>query len=334
MKNSRPYPLFACRIFVGCSFLLGAATLATLRAEPEVVDGIAAQVNSDVITFSEVRDLVSGNERSIRSNYTGQELVEKVRQARKAALQTLIDRKLILQEFKKKEYAIPDSLIDDRVATVIREEYGGDRQAFVRTLLAQGMTQAKFREQQRDMVIVQAMRYQNVKSNLLVSPLKLDSLYTTNKPDYTTPEQIHLWMISITKGTVSPGSRDGDPQKAVADEIRDKLNKGGKFEQLASLYSEDSSRQAGGDWGWIDRKTLNETLSNAAFKLDVNKISPVLAQGNSYYILKVSERKSAFTKPLSDVRVDLEKKISAEDRARQNEEWLTGLRAKAFIKTF
>lgn len=332
MKNTRS--LFARRVLLGFGLLLAAAALPVLRAEPEVVDGIAAQVNGDVITFSQVRDLVSGNERSIRTQYSGQEMADKIRDARKAALQTLIDRQLILQEFKKKEYQIPDSIVEDRVNSIIREEYGGDRPAFTRTLQAQGITMAKFREQQRDMFIVQAMRFQNLKTDFIVSPFKLDEMYSAKKPDYTTPEQIHLWMISISKGTVPSGSRESDPQRAVADEIRDKLNKGGKFEQLASLYSEDSSRQAGGDWGWIDNKTLNEALSAVAFKLDVNKVSPVITQGNSYYILRVSERKSAYTKPLTEVRPDLEKKIVAEDKARQASEWLAGLRTKAFIKTF
>ncbi len=333
MKRSRLSPILIYRV------LLGLATLAVpfgsprAHAEPEVVDGIAAQVNNDVITFSEVREVVSGTERSLRSNLSGQELADKIRDARKAALQTLIDRKLILQEFKKKEFSIPNSVIDDRVNTFIREEYGGDRQAFIRTLQAQGMTQTKFRDQQRDIIIVQAMRYQNVKSNFIVSPLKLDALYVTNMPDYTTPEQIHLWMISISKGTPA-GPHEADPQKAVAEEIHAKLAKGGKFDQLASLYSDDPSGKAGGDWGWIDRKTLNESLSNNAFKLDVNKISPVIAQDNRYYILKVTEKKSAFTKPFTDVRGDLEKKIASEERARQSDQWLTGLRAKAFIKTF
>ena len=103
---------------------------------------------------------------------------------------------------------------------------------------------------------------------------------------------------------------------------------------MARLYSQDSSRQAGGDWGWVDRKTLNETLTNAAFRLESNKISDVLDGGNSYYILKVTERKSAYTKPIGEVRPELEKKLFSDERARKQEQWIAGLRAKAFIKTF
>ena len=120
----------------------------------------------------------------------------------------------------------------------------------------------------------------------------------------------------------------------MAEEIRGKLTKGAKFEEMARLYSTDSSRQAGGDWGWVDRKTLNESLTNAAFKLDVNKMSPVIEQGNSYYLLRVTERKSSYTKPLNEVRPELEKKLFSDEKARLQDQWIAGLRAKAFIKTF
>jgi peptidyl-prolyl cis-trans isomerase SurA len=55
---------------------------------------------------------------------------------------------------------------------------------------------------------------------------------------------------------------------------------------MAQMYSEDqSTSDSGGDWGWIERNTLNEKLSNTAFSLKAGGISPVLQIGDSYYIL-------------------------------------------------
>ena len=333
MKNLRSSSVLLCQVLVGFAVLFTPFAL-PVQAAPDVVDGVAALVNNDVITFSQVRELVGPRERSLRNNYTGEELVKKVREARQGALNDLIDRQLILQEFKKKEFAIPSHMIDERIDTIIREDFGGDRQAFVRTLQAQGFTMTKFREAERDKVIVQAMRYQNASPDFIVSPGKIDQLYVNQKPEFTTPEQIHLWMISLDKGS-SIGKGEKDPQKDMAKEIRDKLASGkAKFDEMARLYSQDSSRQAGGDWGWVDRKTLNESLTNAAFRLDSNKISEVLDEGNSYYILKVTERKAAYTKPIGEVRPDLEKKLFSEERDRKYDQWVAGLRAKAFIKTF
>lgn len=331
MKRSRLFSTAAACLFVGaCALLTPVSPM--LGADPDVVDGVAALVNKDVITFSQVREVVAPRERTLRSQYNGQELADKIREARRGALQELIDRQLIIQEFKKKEFAIPQRFVDERVDTIIREEFGGDRQAFIRTLQAQGYTLTKFKESEKEKIIVQAMRFQNVKSSFIVSPIKIDSLYTTSKPEYTTPEQIHLWMIAVNKGVAPVGEKD--PQKESIEEIRKKLLAGAKFEDLAKLYSDDSSRSTGGDWGWIDKKTLNETLTNAAFRLDANKVSPIVEQGQSYYIMKVSERKASYTKPLADVRPEIEKKINSDDRERMQEQWVSGLRKKAFIKIF
>src|SRR5437868_13901376 len=74
----------------------------------EVIDGIAAVVNGDIITYSQVRALVVPREKLLRSQYTGEELVKKVKETREAALKDLIDRQLIIQSFKKENYQIPD----------------------------------------------------------------------------------------------------------------------------------------------------------------------------------------------------------------------------------
>src|ERR1700687_6473696 len=76
--------------------------------DPEVVDGVAAVVNGEVITFSQVRGLVGPREKLLRAQFSGEELIKKVKEARQAALQDLIDRQLILQAFKKENYQIPD----------------------------------------------------------------------------------------------------------------------------------------------------------------------------------------------------------------------------------
>ncbi|MBV8641271.1 MAG: SurA N-terminal domain-containing protein, partial [Verrucomicrobia bacterium] len=150
-------------------------------ADPEVIDGVAAVVNGDVITFSQVQEVSGPRERTLRETYTGQELIDKIKEARLAALSDLIDRQLIVQEFKKKEYSLPEYVVDDQIQSIIKEEFAGDRQAFMRTLNAQGYTMSKFREAQRDKVIVGAMRQNNVKGNFTATPQQIQAYYDANK---------------------------------------------------------------------------------------------------------------------------------------------------------
>jgi peptidyl-prolyl cis-trans isomerase SurA len=127
---------------------------------------------------------------------------------------------------------------------------------------------------------------------------------------------------------------DSAAQKSLAEEILGKLVRGADFARMAEMYSEDSTRTTGGDWGTIERKTLAEPLEKIAFNLPVGKISQIISVGGNYYILKVEEKSGGVSKPLAEVRVDIENKLKQQEAQRVQEQWIAGLRQKAYIKTF
>jgi len=320
------------------SLLLGLVPLLALavplKGAEEVINGIAAVVNGDVITFSQVRELVAAREKSASEIYQGAELQKKIQEMRKEAVKDLIDRALVLQEFKKKEFNIPAYIIDDSVQRIIRQEFGGDRTAFVRTLQAQGYTMARFRDVEKDKMIVQAMRQAKTSENIIVSPVKIREFYNRNSAAYTTPEQVKLRMIVLREGATA-GDAPADPslsKKEMATEIREKLAGGAEFDRLAQMYSEDSTNETGGDWGWVERKTLNEDLSKVAFSLKPGEVSQVIPLDNAYYILMVEAKKPAITKPLSEVQPEIVQALAQEEKLKAQERWLKTLREKAYIK--
>ena len=226
---------------------------AAFAAEPQVVDGIAAIVNGDVITYSQIRMLSAPREKLLRSQYTGEELEKQLREARDAALKDLVDRRLIIQAFKKESYEIPDHFVDERMHEIIRESFGGDRNTFIKTLEAQNYTLGEFKQKETERMIVQAMRGKNVKMNMAISPPKIEDYYKKHRDEFTNKEQIKLRMIMIPSHADTGNSA---AQKAMAEEVLGKLASGAEFDRMAQIYSEDSTRDLGGDWGWIERKTL------------------------------------------------------------------------------
>ena len=189
------------RRFVLPAVLVFSALIASGNAQ-EVLDGIAAVVirgKDDIITFSQVRDLVGPMEKAARDQYKGEELVEKIKEIRLKAINDLIDRQLILQEFKKQKFNIPDHFLDERMATIIREEFGGDRAAFIRTLAAQGFTLEKFKQLETDKMIVQAMRGQNVEGRCDRAREQDRGVLPSHRDEFTSEEQIKLRMIAIKK---------------------------------------------------------------------------------------------------------------------------------------
>jgi peptidyl-prolyl cis-trans isomerase SurA len=301
------------------------------QPEPEVVDGVAAVVNGDVITYSQVRGLVGPREKVLRAQFRGEELVKAVKTAREAALQDLIDRQLIIQAFKKENFQIPDHFVEERMHDIVRTDFGGDRNTFIKTLEAQNFTMGEFKKMETEKMIVQAMRGKNVKLDLIASPAKVEEYYKNHRDEFTSKDQIKLRLIMVPSH-----ASDGEAaaQRAMAEEIFTKLVNGAEFDRMAQLYSEDSTRENGGDWGWVDRKTLAGPLEKAAFALHPGKISNIIEFSANYYILKVEDKHGGETKSMADARADIEKKLIHEEAKNLQEKWLASLRSKAYIKTF
>ena len=294
----------------------------------EVLDGIAAVVNSDVITYSQMRELVGEKEKAVRNQFRGEDLVNKIKEIRLAAINDLIDRQLILQEFKTKGYQIPDYFVDQRVSTLIREEFGGDRQAFLRTLQAQGYTLDRFKQLEKDKIIVQEMRRSAIKGAININENQIEDYYKEHAEQYSTPEQIKLRMLVIR------GSGDNAGPRKMIEEIREKIVSGAEFGDLAKMYSQGSEQESGGDWGWVDRKKMNEDLTKVAFNLKPGQVSKVIEVGGSYYLLFVEAKKTASAKPLKDLHDEIEKALMQAERQRLQEEWIKKLRKPAYIKIY
>jgi len=324
----RPFCLAA---LAASTIMLSPLCRGALAAESQQVDGIAAIVNGEIITYSQVRGLSGPRERLLRSQFTGDELAKQLKTARELALKDLIDRQLIVQSFRKEKFEIPDHFVEERVNDIIRESFGGDRNTFIKTLQAQNYTLSQFKKDETDKIIVSAMRSRNVKRTTVIPPAKITEYYQQHKAEFTAKEQVKLRLIMIPTHAAEGNQA---AQKAIMEEILGKLADGAPFERMAQMYSEDSTRDLGGDWGWVERKTLAAPLEKVAFNLPVGRTSHVIELGPNFYIIKVEEKRGGETPSLAKMRADIEKKLMQEESQRQQELWLAGLRQKAYIRTF
>ncbi|MEP6672065.1 MAG: SurA N-terminal domain-containing protein [Chthoniobacter sp.] len=137
---------------------LGLTAIALPLQGQQVLNGVAAVVNKDLITFKQVRELTAPKERESMDTLRGTALVEKIKEVRTAAVNDLIDRSLIIQDFKAKGFSIPEHFVDEELENIIRDRFHGDRPAFLRKLEEEGRSLAEFREFLRDSMVVEQMR--------------------------------------------------------------------------------------------------------------------------------------------------------------------------------
>lgn len=167
-------------------------------------------------------------------------------------------------------------------------------------------------------------------SPLLRSPtgfhiLKLLDRKTADTPVFIT--QTHARHILIKTSELVPEAE----ARARLQAIKQQLDKGADFAELARLHSEDGSAPQGGDLGWLSPGETVPEFEQAMDALKVGQISGLVQSGFGWHLIQVLERRN------TDVSAE-QKKQQARNAIRAYkaddawQDWLRQLRDRAFIE--
>ena len=258
-------PLFVAVLAVFACSCFRRSAAAHSRRESQVVDGIAAVVNGDVITYSQVRAVVGPRETTAALAVQGRGTGETNQgSAGSRRCKDLIDRQLIVQSFDKEKFELPEHFVDERVNEIIRESFGGDRQTFIKTLQAQNYSLSEFKKQEKEKNHRPGDARQERETDHVIPPAKIDEYYAKHREEFT------------SQGAGQTAD-DHDSEPRESKEMRRRRKRSRKkfsassptarpFDRMAQMYSEDSTRDLGGDWGWIERKTLAGAARKSRFQ--------------------------------------------------------------------
>ena len=93
----------------------------------------------------------------------GEERDRQIAEARKQALNDLLDRELILQEFEQQGLYIDQKIFDDRISEIAKKEFGGDKAALRAAVEQQGFSWEQYMKWEREKIIIVAMRESNTR---------------------------------------------------------------------------------------------------------------------------------------------------------------------------
>jgi len=328
-------------------FLLASAAFVAVCARPaaaasdfQELNALKAVVNGESITSAEVDTAVATQiQMWILENKNDPTLSQakvdaKVAEMKKQALSDLIDRKLILAEFKKMGGSIKETYVDTAIDEFISKRFNGNREKFNSELQKSGMTIRQFREMQREQITIQALRGQNDGPDTLVNtPAEVRAKYDAIKAEYASDPQIILRMLSIPKARADS---DEAAQKRLVDDIRRQLQGGADFATMAQTHSDDSAASDGGlvGGGPIGKDFLNPTLSSIAFGLAPRKVSDPVDDGTHWRLLYVDARQGGAMPPFEELKDTADKLLTQDKRKGYVERWLTKLRSDAGIRIY
>ena len=296
-------------------------------------NGIVAVAEDKIITVAdvsrEITPLLPGLQRETIRNE--QEYNAKIEALQDSVIQDLIDRVLIIKEFKKDEKKhIPEAIVDAEIARMQSDQFDNDRSKFLAYLRSRGTTLREFRREQEDEIIYRYMQGQQRKSQSVVSPVKIELFYNENKDRFYREDEVHLRLIQLTR---TEGETDAQLAAMGAD-ILAKLKAGTSFEDLAKEYSKDARKSKGGDWGWLKRSDFKKEFSDPAFALKKGEASKPVLLPEGCFLLFAEDRKFAGIQPIDEVRDQIERILVTQMSRSGQERWLERLRRNGYVKHY
>lgn len=140
-------------------------------------------------------------------------------------------------------------------------------------------------------------------------------------------EQTHARHILIKVNEITSEA----DAKAKIERLKDRLDTGAKFEDLAKLNSEDLSAAKGGDLGWLNPGDTVPPFEEAMNKLQLKQVSGPVRTSFGWHLIEVLERRK------QDVTADRER-MQAQIAIRQRkadeafEDWVRQTRDRAYVE--
>ena len=153
-----------------------------------------------------------------------------------------------------------------------------------------------------------------LRARVTVSDDELRAYYNEHIDRYRIQNRARVSHILFK--TVGKTDAEVEEIRKKAEEVLKKARRGTKFEDLAKQYSEDTTKDKGGDLDWIVKGQTVPEFEKAAFGLRPGTISDLVKTQYGFHIIKVIEHESARTQTFEEVRASILPVVSGEKAER------------------
>jgi foldase protein PrsA len=193
-------------------------------------------------------------------------------------------KELVYEKVLSKNYKVSDKDVDKRVKD-LKAQMGANFEG--------ALAQAGYKDEAalKRSLKVGMLQEKAASKDVKVSEKEMKDHYATLKP------QVHARHILVK-------------DEKTAKEVKQKLDKGEKFEDLVKKYSQDpGSVQQGGDLGWFGAGAMVPEFEKATYALKKNEISGPVKSQNGYHIIQLLDKKEL--KPYKDMKKQIEGELKA-----------------------
>ncbi|MDX1680941.1 MAG: SurA N-terminal domain-containing protein [Akkermansiaceae bacterium] len=305
-------------------------------AEPMEINGIAAKVNGRVITKNEVSFMLAPIYRQLRAQYPrqGEEFKTKLMEARDKILDELIEREIIIDEYKQLGATIPDQVVENEIKRQINRLYNGDKEKFNEELRKSRMTMNGYRQMQKEKMIVQAMRSAQFDDAAPPLPNEIQNEYHSIKQELrdTSADRITFYKIFIPANDPLNPNSTRESQLALAEDLVKDIKEGKDMAKLAKTHSKDAFAEQGGLQEDVPRMDLSAEFAAIIFDANEGDVIGPLSDETGFTIVKPVEIKLGPVPPLSEIRDIVEERVRTKKTSKQYEDWIQKRSERAMIE--
>lgn len=236
---------------------------------------------------------------------TKQELYDAmVKQNGAEVLDVLIADRILILELQKKNLSISDEEVQAKLEKTI-EQYGGIEQ-FEQMIASYGYTMDSIKKDLRTNLAATKL----LGDQITVAEEDIKSFFEQNKAYFDQPEQVEASHILVDS-------------EEKAKEVKAKLAAGGDFAALAKEYSKDeSNKDNGGQLGFFGKGDMVKEFEDAAFALEIGKISELVKTEYGYHIIKVTNKKAAKAATIEESREQIKEQLFSEKLPEVYNTWM------------
>ncbi|MEH7482740.1 peptidylprolyl isomerase [Neobacillus drentensis] len=216
---------------------------------------------------------------------------EMVEQYGAATVDKIIGDKIVAAEAKKQKVNITNSILNKEVEK-LKASYGGE-EAFKQALESNNTTLAFLKQDLKNYLTIKQL----LEPQIEITEEEMKTYFDENKDSFAEAEQIKASHILVA-------------DEKMANEVKQKLNDGGDFAELAKNYStDDSTKDSGGDLGYFAKGTMVTEFEDVAFGLAVDQVSKPVKTEYGYHIIKVEAKKKAKEANYNDSKEEIKETL-------------------------
>ncbi len=294
-----------------------------------IVDRIAAIVNQEVITLSEVEKWSVPLQKEIEAA-DRLEKREKVNEICRKVLEKLVEDKLIEQEAKKTGIKVSSKEVESTIEEIKRQN-GSTQEELEKALAKEGMTLEAFKQQIEKRLLRNRLVSWSVKVEPKAGEKELLDFYQKHVDRYQTRLTYRPGHILFAVPKEATPEEVGEVRRKCQ-QVLEKIKKGQDFGEMAILYSQDASSKDRGDLGYFKKGELLPAFEKEATRLKVGEVSGIVRTQFGFHIIRLLDRKGGGPAPFEEVKEKVQADYYEKEMEKAFKEFLSKLKEKSVIE--